>query len=242
MEHKDWARIQGNFSNLQTIRVQSDALSEASEAQIIELLQNNKHISGLEIPSTNKRFLCNVNSILPRLRVLALKEVSDHYSNYDCNMICFEDVIRFYFESKSIDVIPEGLGLRHIDYLNLNIRYEFRDEWIDFIANQVNDDLSELKITSLIKNKQLLAIAEKLPHLSKVHIESPLLFSAQDIASFIGKLAKLNSLKLAIQMTRTEHSKLDELLVASDAKWNTTYEPRLVNTQMKYYAHITIKR
>lgn len=241
MKETDWQLFHGNFSKVQSIKVQPTYgdLDETSELHLFEFLHNNSHITCFGIESSNIKLLFELNVILTKLRVLELDGISKNYKNYYCADISFQDVIRFDFESKSVDDIPEKLGLRHIDQLILKIPFEFKDEWNDFMKTQVNSDLSELELsTASLKITQFLEIADNLPNLKYINIECPSFFKAENIASFIERSKKLQSLKLEILMLESERMKFQELLTAN---WTVKCEPRQLNVQ-KNFARITIRR
>lgn len=242
VRNDDWTHFRGNFSGLQTIKVQpanSVDFDKVGESNLFKFLQNKTNIIGFGFVSSNVRLLCTVNDILPKLRVLSLEGLSNHYINLYCGLINFQDVIRFDFESKSGEDVPEKLGLKHIDQLNLRIPFEFKDEWNDFLREQVNDDLSELALSiASVKTEQFLEIAQNLPNLVRAFIECPSIFGAEDIARFVEKNEKLQHLKLEILMHESERTKFLELLTAN---WSVKYEPRMLNNE-RWLVHITMNR
>lgn len=213
----DWTFIDGHLPGLKNLFVTLPQLkdeNEIDESQITNFFKSNNQVEYLTITNTSLKLLSEANKILPKLTNLTLIHLSNDYSNYQGAPINFATVKHLKLTPSHAEDIPDNTMFDHLEGLTLNLtQNHFNDKWLQFVANQVNANLTVLFLDAadLIK-EQFLAIAEQMPNLETVHISCDSRFVANDIVDFIKKSKSLNEIELTIQMADTETDRLRSIL------------------------------
>lgn len=223
----DWELIGGTFSELNHLNVEVPRTfkqkSRPDDSYVLNLLQSNPQIETLILAKTTLKLL-KIASQLPRLRALELNALSDQYFNYKGKPVQFDTVESVTIESDYSNNIPENVHFNRIHELNLNIKRELNGKWIEFINNQVNNNITDLKLDIInITTVNLWSIADTQTNLKRVSIECFREFSADDILMFIRRSATLIKLDLKIWIEEAEEKKLYENLQGGE--WNISCSP-----------------
>lgn len=217
--YDEWMYIGGIHAKATIVGLYEE-LDEPNESHLIEFLQHNPQVMGLEIHFANRRLLSKLNYRVPNFVYLNLVGISQNYSNYD--KIHVNGVTMFKFTSKSEDEIPDKIDLHQINELILENPFNFSNKWIDFLKNQVNPHLNKLRVkTNSLKLEQLLAIVKNLPKLEEVHIDVRSNVAINGIVEFLKNGNKLKRLRLYSYSSESEAKKLVEMLAG---QWNVKYD------------------
>lgn len=223
----DWQLIGGTFHELIYLDVEVPRTfkrrSRPVDSNVLNLLRSNPQIEILVLRKSTLKLLKGA-SVLPHLKTLEINALSDQYFNHYGDAIQFETVEFLIITSDRKNRVPENVRFNHVYKLNLNIASEINDKWIEFITNQVNRNVTELKLVMFnISTENFWNVAEILPVLKRVSIECSSVFSANDILMFIEKSTKIVKLNLEIRILEPDERQLYENLQQNG--WNISCSP-----------------
>lgn len=217
----DWEFIGKSYPHLDFLHVELSNQQDNIEENAKNLLKNNSQITTISIQKSNLNFLKEVNEILPHLKSLKLKMLSNDHINYQGDPIQFRNVKFLTIESNHNDEYPKQIHFDKIHELTLDIQPIFSAEWIEFISQQLSSSISNLILQSgMLTNEHILTLAEKLPHLKTMKIVCQSKISAYAIIGLIEKCKFLDTLQIDLLMDDFEEENLQNEL---RFKWDMNY-------------------
>lgn len=205
----DWKLIGDDIEKLDFLYIdlpKEDFEGLPNENYVENLVRKNPNIHTLSIQHSSLSLLKELNEKLPKLGSLELRFLSKDYKNYQGNSINFEHVkfLTIHIDHND-DRIPDGIIFQQIQVLDLNIRPEFTDNWIDFIDTQINQNISRFELyTCLLSSEHLVEITEKLTTLEYSVISCGTQFKAIEIITFLRKIETIKNAVFDIRMTKSE--------------------------------------
>lgn len=193
------------------------------DTQVRSFLQKNEHINQLTLTNANLKILKIASQHLSRLTHLTLINLAKGFANYHGIPIHFPKVMNFILDVDHPDHIPIQIFFDQLEMFDLNLYpLNFNDKWTQFLANQLNPNLTCLTIdVSKLNKEQFLSIATNFPRLHIVDISCASKLTADDVVGFIKRSKSMIKLDLEILMIDSEQIRLKNIL--SD-KWNIEYE------------------
>lgn len=210
----DWKFIGKTFPCLNFLRVELESKLRQNfniDEQVINFLKENSNIPALSISYSNLKFLKECFGILPHIEQLELTFFSKNYNNYEGEPIRFEKLKGLTIESLYDDVYLEHIHFDQLQNLNMDVQPKFNQKWSEFVNQQVNANISTLKLTSgRLTNKHILGTAEQKPNLKVAEFNSDLNITADTVLEFVKKSEHLRELELNVPMIDVETLKLHE--------------------------------
>lgn len=216
-EPSHWRWIDGNLPKLTQLDVELPRTTGDDgvyESQITKFLKVNPQIERLKIEQANLKLIAAANELLPKLDYLKLEQLSTDYLNHQGDPIHFQHLKHLSLRPYHIDEIPGKLIFEKLQNFELIIYpNQYTDKWGEFIANQVNDNLSKFALdVGRLTVEQLFSIPGQLKNLKEIAISSSSEFTAEEIVDFVAKSDSLVNLNFECLMEKWEQNRLNELL------------------------------
>lgn len=208
----DWIFLNGHFQYLYKLELHEQLLDVGK--QVLCFLDMNKQIHTLALHLIYPHLLKEISEIQGNLTTLEiyLSATFPLQSNtISGDKIHFFKVTELKI-SFDLDEIPNYFTFHHLEKLHLDFHSE-SSEWIDFISNQINSNLSKFSMkTENISRDHLLIIPDKLSSLKEIVIELWSNLTVQDITDFLNKNQHLNKLQIFAYIQSSEYEVLEKSL------------------------------
>lgn len=110
---------------------------------------------------------------------------------------------------RSKNEYPAEIYFDCLEELELILKPGFNGRWLEFIRTQVNHDIDKLAITAdILMQDQFIAIADLLPNLGSMYVESAIQYTADDIVEFIDRSKDLLYLRIKFPIEESEEKVL----------------------------------
>lgn len=194
----DWKFVGNNLPKLRSLSVAFPKLSDPYEPNVESLLDNSPNLTSLAINNGSLWILSAASVRLTNLKLLRIYAISN--DNYEGDDIHFEHVTRLYMRIfQNMQRIPEKLVFHKLKIMELDLRFELTDQWIQFFEKQPNQTVEYFYLNAKsIAQKQLATVAKHQPNIMWANINTSTKISPDAIVDFIDRSEHLFVLSLMI--------------------------------------------
>lgn len=183
----DWTFVGKNLPKLRTLIVALPELSESNQPDVESLFDSSPNVTSLTINNSSLRILSAASERLPNLKLLRIFAISN--VGYEGKEINFQNVTRLEMQLlQNSERIPEKLVFQKLKIMELDLRFDLTDSWIQFFQKQPNQTVEYFHLNSKsIAQNQLTAIVEHQPNIIWAHINTAMKIAPDAIVDFINR-------------------------------------------------------
>lgn len=216
----DRESFQQNLPQLTHLRFGQLSRSGFAAKDIERFIKINAQIQGVRLNYFPIAFLKVLCDNLPNLTSLELPWGVESNRNHLPTHIHFQNVRKFSIKCGP-NVIP-NVSFHRIERLQLSCHGKISDEWFDFVIS--NKELIKLKIVyGKISDKQLLRLADELPHLAELSFVCEANINDDTIVEFMERCKGLTKLELNNDAITTSRQFKQNVLTRKVRNWQVSH-------------------